>query len=332
MNPSIPIQHSLAFIESHLTEPVTVEQAAAAAGYSRHHYSRSFLALTGLTPTGYLRRRRLSEAARELVTSSKRILDIALDYQFGSQEAFTRSFKREFGVSPGLYRQRGRLHRLWGKISPGVANLLYPGKGIHGSSPLLIPERRIMAAMLAPRLPSNHNWAISRKLVMATIDTVTIRLAHRQDIGALCQLYYEFHEYMVQGVPQRLQSLGDYECFNASSLSLSLQKLIDAVDVAIWVAEINGAVVGLAEISLRVDAEEAEIVAYRYGYLQSLFVKRQLRGRGIGAQLLAAAEEWSRQQGATELRLEMWEFAQGPLGFYQHQGYGALRRTMVRAL
>ena len=332
MNASDHIGHSLAFIEAHLTKPLTVEQVAAAAGYSRFHYSRSFLMLTGLTPTDYVRKRRLSEAARELVTSAKRILDIALDYQFGSQEAFTRSFKREFGVTPSLYRQRGRLHRLWGKISLGVANLLYPGKGIHRSSALLIPKRRIVAAIVTPRLPSNQQGAFPGKFVMTTIDTITIRLAHRQDIGALCQLYYEFHEYMVQGVPQRLQSLGDYECFNASSLTLSLQKLMDAVDVAMWVAELNGQVVGLAEVYLRADAQEAEIVAYRYGYLQSLFVKRQFRGRGIGAQLLAAAEAWARQHGAAELRLEMWEFAQGPLGFYQQQGYGALRRTLVRAL
>ena len=125
------INQALVYLETHLTAPATVERAAAEAGYSRHHFSRTFLALTGLTPVGYLRKRRLSEAARELVTTSKRILDIALDYQFGSQEAFTRSFRQEFGVSPGFYRQRGRLHRLWGKISLGVSNLLYPGKGIH---------------------------------------------------------------------------------------------------------------------------------------------------------------------------------------------------------
>ncbi|MCB0122539.1 MAG: helix-turn-helix domain-containing protein [Caldilineaceae bacterium] len=82
MSTLYPIQRSLHYIESHLTEPATVEQAAVAAGYSRHHFSRTFLARTGLTPASYLRKRRLSEAARALVTSSQRILDIALDYQF----------------------------------------------------------------------------------------------------------------------------------------------------------------------------------------------------------------------------------------------------------
>ena len=167
---------------------------------------------------------------------------------------------------------------------------------------------------------------------MTTPATVTIRPAHRQDIAALCRLYHEFHEGMVQVVPQRLQSLGDYEYFNASALSLSLQRLIDALDVAIWVAEIQGNIVGLAEVYLREDEQDSETVAYRYGYLQSLMVTAHCRGQGIGAQLLAAAEAWSRQQGASELRLETWEFDRGPLGFYERQGYRTLRRVLVRTL
>ncbi|MCB0124017.1 MAG: GNAT family N-acetyltransferase [Caldilineaceae bacterium] len=327
-----PIQRSLHYIESHLTEPATVEQVAAIAGYSRPHFSRTFLACTGLTPTSYLRKRRLSEAARALVTSSQRILDIALDYQFGSQEAFTRSFKQEFGVSPGYYRRRGQLRRLWGKLSFGVTNLLYPGKGINGAPPLFVPEPTIVRALLVPRLRVEHNGKFMRGVIMTTPSTITIRPAHRQDIAPLCRLYHEFHEGMVQAVPQRLQSLGDYDYFNASTLSLSLQRLIDALDVAIWVAESSGEVVGLAEVYLREDEQNDETVAYRYGYLQSLMVTQRCRGQGIGAQLLAAAETWSREQGASELRLETWEFDRGPLGFYARQGYRTLRRTLVRSL
>ncbi len=97
------LKHAITHLESHLTAPTSIEEAAALVGYSRYHFSRLFLPVTGITPVAYLRKRRLTEAARELATSSKRILDIALDYQFQSQEAFTRSFKQDFWVSPGLY-------------------------------------------------------------------------------------------------------------------------------------------------------------------------------------------------------------------------------------
>ena len=90
--------------------------------------------------------------------------------------------------------------------------------------------------------------------------------------------------------------------------------------------------VGLAEVYLRQDESNALRTVYRYGYLQCLVVDQRLRGHDIGRQLMAAAEKWSRAQGATELRLESWEFDQGPLGFYTRQGYRTLRRTLVRTL
>lgn len=328
----MPIEQSINYIENHLTKPTSVEDAAKVAGYSRHHFSRTFLAVTGLTPISYLRKRRVSEAARELVTTSRRILDIALDYQFGSQEAFTRSFRREFGVNPGFYRRRKQLRHLWGRISLGVSNLLYPGQGISPSPKLIVPERALVAAIISPQGRQSRSATFAGGVDVTTREAVEIRPAHRQDIPTICALYQELHEFTVHGVPQRLESLGDYECFNASALSLRLSKLMDAVELTIWVAELHGQVVGLAEVYLRADEDSETTTTFRYGYLQSLVVHHPFRGRGIGAKLLSVAEDWSRKRGADELRLDTWELEQGPLYFYERQGYRTLRRTLVREL
>lgn len=339
---STTLNRSIEYIENHLTEPASVEEAAAAAGYSRYHFSRTFLAATGLTPAGYLRKRRLSEAARELVISRRRILDIALDYQFSSPEAFTRSFRSEFGVNPALYRQRGRLRQLWGTISLGLTNLLYPGQGIDGSPKLVIPETKIIDTVMnlqdhPKRIPPTPGTESMAKLTDKIMDPFTIRQAQRQDIPTLCRLYHELHEFTTNGILQqgglqRLQSLGDIEQFDASALSLSLRKLIDTVDVALFVAEYQSNVVGLAEVYLREDEANEMRVSYRYGHLQSLIVTQSMRGVGLGKQLLQAVETWSREQGASELRLDTWEFEQGPLHFYKRQDYRTLRRTLVREL
>ena len=326
------LKHAVTHLESHLTAPTSIAEAAALVGYSRYHFSRLFLAVTGITPVAYLRKRRLTEAARELATSSKRILDIALDYQFQSQEAFTRSFKQEFGVSPGLYRLQKRLRRLFDRITLGVSNLLYPGWGVDAAPRLLIPERQIVAALVVPyRRHQQLTWHLQGAAPMTKI-TPKIRLAHRQDLPALCRLYHELHLFSLQGASDRLRALNEFDYFGPSWLSLTQAKLIDAVNIAIWVAAVNGEVVGLAEVYLREDEKSAQQIANRFGYLQSLVVSPPWRGQGLGQQLLAAAEEWSRSQGATELRLESWEFDQGPLGFYERQGYRTLRRTMVRTL
>ncbi len=148
----------------------------------------------------------------------------------------------------------------------------------------------------------------------------------------MCALYYELHQFTTRGVPDRLRSLGDWECYDATWLTGEVDKLLNTIDLSIWVAEVDGQVAGLAEVYLRSDEENPHTVAHRYGYLQSLVVMPHLRGRGIGEELLKASEKWSKEEGATELRLDTWEFEEGPLGFYRKQGYRTLKQTMVRKL
>ena len=99
------IQLAIDFAEEHLTDPVTFEEAASCSGFSPFHFHRLFVALTGSTFCDYLRRRRLSEAGKELITTSNRIIDIAIKYQFESQESFTRSFSKMFDMTPGQFRK-----------------------------------------------------------------------------------------------------------------------------------------------------------------------------------------------------------------------------------
>jgi len=64
-----------------------------------------FAAVTGLSLGSYIRRRRLTKAAAKLRSSSERIIEIALDSGFESQESFTRAFKNMFGANPNEYRK-----------------------------------------------------------------------------------------------------------------------------------------------------------------------------------------------------------------------------------
>ena len=95
------------FVEAHLKEPVSVVEIAEAASYSVYHFCRVFNRLTHHSPYDYLMRRRLAESARELIQTKRRIIDVALDYQFGSPEAYSRAFKRVFELQPRQWRQRG---------------------------------------------------------------------------------------------------------------------------------------------------------------------------------------------------------------------------------
>jgi AraC family transcriptional regulator len=76
-------------------------------------------------------RRRLAEAARALLQTEDRILDIALDYQFNSPETFSRAFKRVFGLQPSQWRKQGQLDR-W-RLMPRLtlAHLQHLHKGAY---------------------------------------------------------------------------------------------------------------------------------------------------------------------------------------------------------
>ena len=103
------VASALEWMEAHLVEPLTHEQVARRAGMSRYHFHRVFRALTGETIGAYLRRRRMSHAAFELVGTRRPIVEIAFDAQFESQEAFTRAFRAQFETTPARMRATGHV-------------------------------------------------------------------------------------------------------------------------------------------------------------------------------------------------------------------------------
>lgn len=96
------------FIEDRLRDPIGVGDVAAAVAYSLYHFCRTFKTWTHFTPYDYLMRRRIAEAARELLDGDRKIIDIALDYQFNAPETFSRAFKRVLGMQPNQWRKQGQ--------------------------------------------------------------------------------------------------------------------------------------------------------------------------------------------------------------------------------
>ena len=106
------VKKALWFIESHSAGPLTLGEVAEASGLSRFYLSRVFPEVTGLSVFGYLRGRRLSEAARQLADGAPDILSVALDAGYGSHEAFTRAFRDFLGCTPEEVRAGRRTDNL----------------------------------------------------------------------------------------------------------------------------------------------------------------------------------------------------------------------------
>lgn len=96
------IRDLLIWLEGHLDQPLSLDNVAAKAGYSKWHLQRMFKDVTGHAIGAYIRARRLSKSAVALRLTARPILDIALQYRFDSQQTFTRAFKKQFAQTPAL--------------------------------------------------------------------------------------------------------------------------------------------------------------------------------------------------------------------------------------
>jgi AraC family transcriptional regulator len=96
------------YLERNLYGAVDLELAAREANCSVFHFYRMFEVITGLGPSEYLRRRRLSEAAMVLSTGGRdKVVDLALRFGYDSPDSFARAFRREFGCLPSDARKGG---------------------------------------------------------------------------------------------------------------------------------------------------------------------------------------------------------------------------------
>jgi AraC-like DNA-binding protein len=86
------------------SDPLTVDDLAAAAGLSKAHFSREFRRTFGESPYVYLLTRRLERAAALLRNTDYTVAEICLEVGLQGVGSFTTSFKRMFGMTPTAYR------------------------------------------------------------------------------------------------------------------------------------------------------------------------------------------------------------------------------------
>lgn len=99
------LKRAIEYVESRLSEPVSLADIAAATGLTRMHFAAQFRAATGLRPHEYLLRRRIERAQEMLVGTGMSVVDIALSVGFQTQSHFTTVFKRFAGQPPYAWRQ-----------------------------------------------------------------------------------------------------------------------------------------------------------------------------------------------------------------------------------
>src|SRR5215469_413149 len=102
------IGQALALVQHRPGESWTVESLASHVSLSRSAFSAKFKQLVGEAPMQYITRVRLTKAAALLRTQPATLVEVALSVGYDSEVAFSKAFKRYFGIAPGAYRQGRR--------------------------------------------------------------------------------------------------------------------------------------------------------------------------------------------------------------------------------
>jgi AraC-like DNA-binding protein len=99
------VERVIRAMQDNLGEPITIDDMARTAMFSKFHFSRMFQRVTGISPGRFLSALRLQEAKRLLLTSSLTVADISHLVGYNSIGTFSSRFRMSVGVSPTTYRQ-----------------------------------------------------------------------------------------------------------------------------------------------------------------------------------------------------------------------------------
>jgi AraC-like DNA-binding protein len=89
-------------------DEISIDEISNQSYASSSHYQLVFHLVMGMTIGEYIRNRRLSLAAQDLLLPNSRIIDVAMRYQYDTQESFSKAFMRFHGVPPSKAR-RGKV-------------------------------------------------------------------------------------------------------------------------------------------------------------------------------------------------------------------------------
>jgi AraC family transcriptional regulator len=92
------------YMDSHLTDRMTISELAALVGLTRFHFIRSFKQTAGMPPHQFIIRRRIDRAKELLSEHGASIADVAASTGFGSAVQLTRAFRRIVGTTPSAFR------------------------------------------------------------------------------------------------------------------------------------------------------------------------------------------------------------------------------------
>ncbi len=121
------MQQAILYMEEHIYENISYGEVAKSVNMSSYNFHRTFSFIAGMTANEYIRKRRLTLAAKELQTTDISVIDAAYKYGYESPESFSKAFYRFHGSTPRQAKRKGtKLHL----FNPLVIKIILEGGNI----------------------------------------------------------------------------------------------------------------------------------------------------------------------------------------------------------
>ena len=154
---------------------------------------------------------------------------------------------------------------------------------------------------------------------------ISIRKATIDDYNAMCELFDEIDALHRDNLPRLFRKPG-----GAARERDYYSGLIADENNALFVAEAGGELVGFVHAVLKETPALPVFVPRCYAIVDGIVVKSRFQNRGTGKTLMEKMQAWAIAKGATSIELNVYEFNEAAISFYESLGYQALSRKMSK--
>jgi diamine N-acetyltransferase len=156
---------------------------------------------------------------------------------------------------------------------------------------------------------------------------LSVRKATLNDYGALCKLIDEIDALHRDNLPHVFQKpigpVREQEYYSG---------LISDEGVGLFVAETGKKLIGFVHAIIR-DTQTIPVLVFvprLYAVVESIAVKSEFRSHGIGRMLMDKMQEWAIAKSATSIELNVYEFNETAISFYERLGFQTFSRKMSK--
>ncbi len=192
------------YVESHICDDITSEDIEKIVSHRIVDFNKVFLAITNLTINDYIRKRRLTLAAQDLIKSDMTVLECALKYGYTSPDSFTRAFRQLHDINPSQVKKSSCVLKSYGKLT-----FIFTIKGVSAMNYKIIEKEEIRIIGVKKWFSTKNENQMNEipkmwKNLPKDIEHLIMGDEHGDCVGVCGKMYDEGFEYWIGSITDRI--------------------------------------------------------------------------------------------------------------------------------